>query len=150
MDESTVRERFKIACEALQLYDRLLLEYDVGERTIAAKLLQYLVGVFPSHDVDFEYNRRGVLPKRVGWAAECTDNAESLVYPDLIIHRRGDDAANLVVCEVKKSSATPAQLDRDRLKLRAIKEDFHYQHALLVVVPTGVGTSGEIAVESVG
>jgi hypothetical protein len=149
MDASTIMERFRVATEALQLNDALLLEYDVGERTIAAKLQQYLVGVFPSHDVDFEYNRRGLDPKRVTWTGVCSESDEALVLPDLVVHRRGDDQANLVVCEIKKRSATTALLECDRQKLRAMKSAFHYDYALLVLVPTGKDAGKDIAIENV-
>ena len=149
MDESTVRERFRVAFEALYLNDRLLLEYNAGERTIAAKLQQYLAGVFPSHHVDFEYNRHGMDPKRVDWAPECSSREDALVVPDVIVHRRGDDSANLVVCEVKKSTAAPAELYCDCQKLRAIKREFGYQYAVLLVVPAGPGARDGISLEIV-
>ena len=149
MDESTVRERFRVAFEALFLNDRILLEYNVSERTIATKLQQYLTGVFLSHHIDFEYNRHGVDSKRVNWAPECSTGEQTLVLPDLIVHRRGDDSANLVVCEIKKHTAAPAELNCDRQKLRAIKQQFEYEHAILLVVPVGPGAGDNIILESV-
>lgn len=149
MHESTIRERFRAACEALHLNDSLLLEYNVSERTIAAKLQQYLVSVFPSHHVDLEYNRHGIDPKRVDWATECTRQQQALVLPDLIVHRRGDDSKNLVVCEVKKLTATPGELNCDRQKLRAMKQKFGYEHALLIAVPVGPGAGANFLLETV-
>jgi hypothetical protein len=44
--------------------DRHLLENDLSERCIAARLAMYLHEGFPEHDVDVEYNRVGDIAKR--------------------------------------------------------------------------------------
>jgi hypothetical protein len=50
------------------------------------------------------------------------------VFPDIIIHKRGTDK-NHVVVEVKKSTNTESD-KWDMAKLRAFKEDLHYDVAL--------------------
>lgn len=137
MNESTLRERFGVAIEALLQNDRLLLEYNVGERSIASALHVYLRGVFPSHHVDVEYDKHGISSKSVSWGDQCKEIRRRDVVPDIVVHSRGIDARNLVVCEIKKFSASRVQLDCDRSKLRAIRRAFDYDYALLLVIPTG-------------
>ena|SRR5262249_35091871 len=109
-----------------RLYDRdaLLLEYEVGERAIAAKLACYLSLLFPGYDVDVEYNRHGLDPKDLDLPAECHGGGMHLIVPDIIIHRRGNDESNLMVIEVKKTTNTESRAC-DRAKIRGMKEQFH-------------------------
>jgi hypothetical protein len=137
-----VQARVLTAYEALITDHSLLLEYDANERAIASKLQGLLAGVFPAHDVDFEYNRHGLDPKRISWPGSDQEPTE-LVIPDLVIHHRGIDNKNLLVVEVKKSSASAVALERDRGKLRAIAAAFGYEHWALLRVPTGPGASAK-------
>lgn len=137
----TAQARVRTAYEALLTDHSLLLEYNASERAIASKLQGLLSGVFPSHEVDFEYNRHGMDPKRIHWPGSVSAEPTELVIPDLVIHRRGTDARNLLVIEVKKVSASSTELERDRTKLRAIAAEFGYEHWALLRVPTGPGAA---------
>ncbi len=137
MDEATVLARFRVALEALEVNDAYLLEYDLSERTIMGKLQVYLHGVFPSHHVDIEYNKHGVDVKRVRWSDDCTESDQPLVYPDIVVHRRGSDEHNLVVCEIKKASTRDRLRECDRAKVTAIRSAFDYDYALLLTIPVG-------------
>lgn len=94
----------------------------------------YLCLAFPDFDVDVEYNRHGVDPKRLPDLEACGGDGDRLVYPDLIVHRRGDDGRNLLAVELKKSS-NPTPRDCDLAKLRGLIEDYGYSYCALVTVP---------------
>ncbi len=140
MDQRDVEGRLSVAIEALFLNDSILLEYDVGERTVAAKLSAYLAGVFPSHNVDVEYNRHGLDPKAVKLPPECGNGAARLIVPDLIVHRRGKDGANLLAIEIKKETNKESR-DCDRAKLQALKRELRYTYGVLLELPAGPDAS---------
>ena len=149
MNTPTVRARVLESCETLRRRDSVLLKYDANERTIAAKLAEYLGSVFPDYSVDLEYNRHCGEVKRVPLVSNSVVFSESLVLPDIVVHRRGDDCFNLIVCEVKKTSATISELSRDRIKLKSIKKEFTYDHALLIVIPVASRCTEDFQIESV-
>jgi hypothetical protein len=135
INQTTAAQRLDAAIEALFLNDKLLLEYDVSERTIAAKLAHYLTGLFPGSHVDVEYNRHGVEPKTLAALSEC-DRATALVSPDIVIHQRGTDNCNVLAIEIKKNSSREP-LDCDRNRLREFRAQLGYSLAALVVLPVG-------------
>lgn len=141
MDQLVARSRVDVALESLATYDDILLEYDVGERTIAAKLAQYLQGVFPGHDVDVEYNRHGLDPKRVGLPVGCHQAGDALVVPDIVVHRRGHDRDNLLVIELKKTTNRDPR-DCDQTKVLALKGALHYEFGITIEIPTGPARGG--------
>ena len=74
--------------------------YHAGERSIVARFAHYLQNIFEDRNmlanlaVDTEYNRHGYDIKRL---PHCSRR----VYPDLIVHHRGDDEENFLVMEFK-------------------------------------------------
>lgn len=134
-----IRARLLAAIEALRHNDEFLLEIRCHERSVAGRLQMYLTGVFPSHNVDTEYNRHGVDTKRVPLGPPCrgiiADDAP--VVPDVIVHRRGDDRSNVLVIEIKLDDCGENELECDRQKLAAIKRQFGYLHSALLQFPTG-------------
>lgn len=139
MDIDIAKTRIVAALEALRQNDSHLLEVRCNERSIAGCLHVYLSGVFPSHNVDIEYNRHGLEKKRVRLSKECRQVVarESLVLPDIVIHRRGSDSANEIVLELKLSDSSEHDIQCDREKLEAIKSAFGYTFSVLLVVPVG-------------
>ncbi len=138
MNRPEIEARLREAVAIMFERDRLLLEYEVGERAIAAKLACYLAPLFPDHDVDVEYNRHGLDPKTVQLPPECHGGGERLIVPDVIVHRRGNDADNLLVVEVKKeTNAEPRTCDR--AKILGMKKQFGYTWGVLLEVPAGPG-----------
>ena len=129
-----------IAVQRLLEQDIYLLDVNASERSIAARLAQYLQEHFTDKNVDVEYNRMGDAPKRVAWSEDKDD-----VYPDIIVHVRGP-GNNLLAIEIKKDS-NPEPKDKDIRKLRAYRqdEDLRYQHALFMRfgVKAGAGTLSE-------
>ncbi len=106
--ELEIKEKVEIAFGILLKNDVFLLEYDVNERSISHKLAEYLQKLFPDYNVDCEYNRVGNLTVdeeyfnkklRLYKNIKCLDG-ETTVYPDIIIHKRGQ-RENLLVIEIK-------------------------------------------------
>jgi hypothetical protein len=125
-----------------RLFDRdaFLLQIDANERTISHRLGMYLQDEFVHFDVDCEYNRICVDPKRIGplgaWP-DLDDTEGKTVFPDIVVHIRGE-SKNFLVIEFKKSSNTVSR-DFDFKKLRAYKLDprLHYEHALFLELTVG-------------
>ncbi|WP_156915952.1 hypothetical protein [Desulfatirhabdium butyrativorans] len=117
------------AIQTLLERDGLLLTTDANERTISAQLACYLKQALPEWDVDVEYNRQGLDPKKIG-----IGGSTELVYPDIIVHRRRSDA-NLLVVEMKKGDS-PAPDDEDLKKLRGYAATFKYPNALFLRLST--------------
>lgn len=74
--------------------------------------------------VDSEYNRRGSLEKII--------SRENPQYPDLLIHKRGDNSSeNLLVIEFKVSSTKldkdPFENDVNKLKHLTANNEYNYQ-----------------------
>jgi hypothetical protein len=114
--------------------DGYLLEVDANERSITHRLAIHLESFFPGYDVDCEYNRDGIVPKRLPGFKEKVDTDDTnavTVFPDIIIHRRGK-RENIVVIEAKKLSNRD---ESDEEKLRLYKKVYLYEHAYFVKFP---------------
>jgi hypothetical protein len=135
-----MRKAIQDALASLLARDGFLLETDVSERTIAAKLACYLAPHFPEHSVDVEYNRHGLVPKRVDRPMNCRGGGEGLILPDVIVHKRGHDDENLLVIQIKKST-NPEPRDCDRAIIGAMKRDLRYKYGLLIDLPAGLGAT---------
>lgn len=112
-----------------------LFKVNAGEQAIAHHLANYLRKTLQSKlAVDVEYNKHG-FERKVLLLPPKDDPAgipkSTLVRPDIIVHRRGDDEENLLVIEVKKPGE---DLDRDRQKLHAFKEQLGYRYAAHVIL----------------
>ena len=124
----------KQSLKKLRSLDKKLLEIKVNERTITHKLAEYLQQNFPEFNVDCEYNRfedlvkKMILPKdKINW----DDTEAKTIFPDIIIHKRGTQEANLLVIEVKKSNNNSE--DFDRMKLHTfLQKPFNYQYGLFL------------------
>jgi len=113
--------------------DGFLLENDVHERSITHKLAEHLQCEFKDYNVDCEYNKNSQSPdkqKKLGECAEkikvkCPDKVvtyETLIYPDIIIHRRGGPM-NRCIIEVKTSKTSPKEDCYDQFKLKCYTEN---------------------------
>ncbi len=141
--EAHVLPRIEDAIWILQRRDGDLFEDRIaGERAIAHRLGLFLQHLFPTFDVDCEYNRMGEdpkLPKRIRGELrrESNETDEELATPDICIHRRGktNRENNLLVVEVK-IEGNNSNVDSDWAKLKAFTsggEKFTYQHGLWLV-----------------
>ncbi|MEJ0084993.1 MAG: hypothetical protein WDO72_04895 [Pseudomonadota bacterium] len=140
-DDPAVGKAVRDALSTLFDRDRKLLELDAAERTIAAQIANYLRPHFERSDIDVDYNRMGDAPKTVAY-----DELPELVYPDIIVHMRGDNTANLLVIELKKDSNREPK-DRDIRKLRAYRRDLEYRHALFLRLGTGKSSGAVLECE---
>ena len=73
-----------------------------------------------------------LLPKRL--LRECRGRAQDLVYPDIVIHLRGNDGRNLLVIEAKPRKR-PEVPRCDQIKLEEFtKQDgeLHYEFGLFI------------------
>ena len=74
--------------------------HHVGERSIVFRLAHYMQNImdispaFENYVLDCEYNRNGVH-------AKVLPSFPHGVYPDVIIHNRGNNHNNLLIMEVK-------------------------------------------------
>lgn len=150
------------ALEAFFVHERTLLIVDANERSITHKLAEHLCRAMPSQlglDIDCEYNRQGLDPKRLNTyppvnagypnQASTEDDKGTTVYPDIIVHRRREKE-NLLVIEVKKST-NPAEHDRDLHKLRefVLHPDYEYDFGLFLSISTGRHAKREIRASAI-
>jgi hypothetical protein len=141
--------------------DLLLLTNDVSERAITHKLAEYLQRRLPNLNVDCEYNRNvqiGAYARKYllvieNARKECIgdDLVEKVpeevlracsTYPDIIVHRRGTNDANLLVIEAKKVNSTIGDAF-DFAKLRGFTgnldgNDYCYEHGVFIKFQTAV------------
>jgi hypothetical protein len=118
--------------------DKRLLDIDANERSITFRFAMHLQSQLPDWEVDCEFNRDGIEPKRLGYFElhpDSEDEEAKTVFPDLIAHRRGTNE-NFLVVEFKKSTS---RVDRsiDLRKLQGYKRQLGYMYALFVEVATG-------------
>ena len=139
-DFAQVQAMVREAVRRLYQADAQLIKYEVNERSITHWLATYLQGDFPEWNVDCEYNRNELDPKRIPIdPVQITgdDTRGRTVYPDIIVHHRGrkGEGANLLVIEAKKLW-TGDSPDEDRRKLEEFgrSEDFAYFFGALLLL----------------
>ena len=112
--------------------DNFLLKEDVNERSITHKLAEYIQQQFPNWNVDCEYNKIGVIIKKLHGIRECSNNRSTdKVYPDIIIHKR-NQTENLVVIAVKKG-VNGQECDKQKLIMFTSEEDYKYFLGLFII-----------------
>ena len=119
--------------------DTYLLMVDANERSISHRLAMYLEREFPDFNIDCEYNRDGIEPKRLpalDLHPDSGDTDAKTVFPDIIVHRRGTNDDNLLVVEIKKTS-NGDEREHDRRKLRGYKSILRYRYALFLELAVG-------------
>lgn len=142
--QNEIGHRVLSALEVLIDRERHLFEQGVNERSLTHKFACYLQQNFPDWNVDCEYNRDGHDPKELYLPELHPDPEDSdaqTVFPDVIVHRRGEHE-NLLVIEFKKNPNVNGRRT-DLIKLRHYKGQLGYLHALFVGLgvrpnPTGI------------
>ena len=142
--EESIKEKLNKAIDSLVREDFKLFTLDVNERSICHRLALYLEPYFPGWNIDCEYNRDRSTSKKLKSLAYRMDIAlikidetdGPTVFPDIIVHRRGNND-NLLVIEMKKTSYGNEREEFDRCKLVAFKTDLNYQFTALVKIRTG-------------
>lgn len=92
-------------------------------------LAVYLKDLFPNYNVDCEYNREGKdgNQKKLAYQESgCLNYVNKEVYPDIIVHMRGEKE-NILVIEAKKFDGDQS---KDYAKLRAFTESEKYKYTL--------------------
>lgn len=119
------------ALRRLEKKHQQLLRWDVHERTLVSHLVCLLNGQFSRGlSVDMEYNREhGCAVKR--------NSSGATVYPDLIVHERGNDDNNLLVIECKKSNARKGEKTKAVEKLAEHQRKRKYKYAAFIVLEIG-------------
>ena len=116
--------------------DKHLLAADANERSMSHRIAVYWEQEMPGYDVDCEYDRDGFDVKRLELAPRLTstDNDEAVtVFPDIIVHRRGNNDHNLLVVEMKKAE-TGTEIAYDLHKLRAFRRELKYTWAVHLII----------------
>ncbi|WP_313130925.1 hypothetical protein [Anaerocolumna sp.] len=147
-----IKRRLNMAIDTLRFNDNYLLINDVNERSITHKLATYMEQTFGKiYDIDCEYNRDiGDLKKisilKSKWY-EVNNNTviaederfseiliEKTVFPDIIVHKRGEPDENLLIIEVKKStSSVTADYDIEKLKCYTDPDNgLNYQYGAFI------------------
>ena len=113
--------------------DLYLLKVNANERSLSHCLAIYLQSEFPTFNIDCEYNRDGINPKRLPHLdlyPDSEDEDAKTVYPDIIVHRRGS-TEHLLVIEIKKNSNQSGR-DTDLAKLAGYRRELGYRAALFI------------------
>lgn len=144
MDEQTVKNIIGATKTAFLDSESYLLRVNANERSMTHKFAECLQSIFGHEwDVDCEYNRFGQNTKMIDEiqyiVGTDTDTAETVartVYPDIIVHKRGEEGPNLLVIEAKKD-ADANDVEKDTQKLRVLKRTFEYKFAVFLNFETG-------------
>lgn len=138
------RDDFVKAVSEFLLKEKFLLAKDLNERSTTHKLAEYLQKYFQDYSVDCEYNRmlnnEKYETKQLSLynSIECVkidDNKGTTVFPDIIIHKRGNNENNLVVIEVKKKCNNKSK-NFDSEKLKAFTSQLKYKYGIYLEFDT--------------
>ncbi len=150
-----IKQKIRRSLRQLQQSDKYLLNINASERSITHILAIYLKKEFTDLDVDCEYNREGDKPKKyqeivneINCIGIRVDDIEArTAFPDIIVHKRGNNDDNLLVIEVKKLSGNPNPIDSiDEQKLRAFldKDQLDYKYGLGLQIPVGLRNTAKL------
>ncbi|QEL18767.1 hypothetical protein [Limnoglobus roseus] len=160
----TFQPLVKNALRDLDTCDRGLLTIHVNERAVTHKLGEYLRSYIdplfgettkkaPYISVDCEYNRLDEEKdaKQLPWNHDVSVKDGGLYYtpnPDVAVHHRGDQKANLLVIEVKTHYFDkPTQILIDKMKLTGyLRTPTYYQSGLFLKL--GVDAGGIVLTEA--
>ena len=142
-----IEEKVNLALDTFYEKDKYLIDNDIHERSMTHKLAIYLEELFKEYDVDCEYNKNTTESKQIydveHKIQEIKKDTEYeykdsiAVFPDIIIHKRGNKLKNLLVIEVKKDNAiknNKSKLEEiDIFKLKAYTtEDLNYRYGIYI------------------
>lgn len=150
-----IKEKVRKSLYLLWDNDECLLSIDASERSLMHRLATYIEPEFREYNVDCEYNREGDEPKRYREIVDQLNRAEinaddteaKTAFPDIIIHKRGNNTDNLLVIEVKKLTAGPTRIDKiDKKKLIAFLDtnQLNYKYGLALQIPVGGSSTAKL------
>ena len=115
------------------LDDNAEIEKHVGERAIVFRFGLYFqkvldeCGMFYGYNLDCEYNRNGSDPKRL--------IVGDRIFPDLILHRRGNNDGNLLVIEFKGWWNRKQEYDEKKIRQLIDKNgEFRYHEGYAIIL----------------
>ena len=129
-----VKAGIESAVKSFYATDQYLLDNGLNERTITCRFAYHLQHQFPDWNVDCEYNRLGEMPKMLDLPKDSVtwdDTEAKTVFPDIIIHKRGQAWPNLLVIEMKKRGLSA---DFDYQKLKAYQEQIGYKYSCFIEI----------------
>ena len=108
--------------------------HHVGERTIVFRFAYYMQKMIEEdtdlsmHNFDCEYNRNGVNKKEL-------PSFPDGVYPDIILHNRGNNDNNLLVIEVKTYWNNNTGKDEKKIKELMSKDGkYKFKHGVSLLI----------------
>lgn len=137
IDQAKLRELLTAAIEGLYKDDPWLIANGLREEALVFRIAHRLANMVerPGRNihVDLEYNRQNDHnepsdPKR--------NHQDELVTPDLIVHTRGSNTANLLVVEAKRHIPRGEELEKQLQKLSVYADRLGYTHQVLLVLDT--------------
>lgn len=119
------KEKISKAIETLYQIEKELIQDEVHEQTISARLSFHLQSLFPDYVVDVEFNVQGENrdPK--------LDSEGRKRKPDIIIHKRGSTGINLAVILIKCEWNKKSRKEDKRVAL-SLKEKHKYHYAFVL------------------
>lgn len=160
MNPHEIKERLNRALDDFISTDADLLIYNASERAISHKLAEHMGKYFQGWDIDCEYNRIGkhqqkklvyysrerfMQAKQAGAIPDFIVSFEELqnsehavpVYPDIVVHQRGNPTANFLIVEVKKSNNPDVILGWDQWKIEFFRANLNYQAGVFISFNVG-------------
>ena len=122
--------------------EKEIIEIDINERTLSARLMFHLQTLllneiyqenYKEYSVDCEYNRRKEIVKILPKEYRELEKKDKQIYPDIIFHQRNSEK-NLMIIEMKKTYSSDEggkNENRDRLKfLTSLRKENKYKYLL--------------------
>lgn len=151
MNAEVIKKLLIDSCNKLIESEHHLLENDSSERSIAHRLACIIGKLIKNNkmlgdfSVDCEYNiMNGGIPKAMYGLTDTEIPKGKYVFPDIIVHKRGNNENNLAVLEIKKSTSSYS-LDFDRRKIDAYVGELNYRFGfcLLIIFGSKFKTEGK-------
>ena len=108
--------------------------HHVGERAIVFRLAHYMQNIIDDtplladYVLDCEYNRNGMCAKKL-------PSFPNGVYPDIIIHNRGDNDHNLLVMEVKTYWNPNNYTDKRKIReFLNVSGEYHFSFGISLTI----------------
>ena len=132
-EDKLLEDAVNMAFELLYSNDKYLIYHQVNERSIVFRFAHYLqselekIRKYRAYNLDCEYNRNMDGPKSF-----C--EGDRGVYPDLIIHKRGNNNNNLLIIEFKTYWNNDTTEDESKIRrFVSINGDYKYKYGFSVV-----------------
>ena len=161
MNIDEIKQGFEQALSDFIATDGDLLRFNADERAISHKLAEHIGRYFREWNIDCEYNRigtdqqkklihysrerfiqakqAGVIPNFITSFDELQHSEYAVpVYPDIIVHRRGDPTTSLLVVEVKKANNPDVMLGWDQWKIEFFRAILNYRAGVFISFNTGI------------